>query len=85
METQSLPPESPDASPPFAPATVKVLLQPQEKTLELPRPKTVRQLLASLALREETALVAREGELLTPDRRIYTGDSLLVRTVVSSG
>lgn len=71
--------------PPYAPATVTVLLQPQEKTRVLPRPKTVRQLLAVLEMREETALVAREGELLTPDRRIYTGDSLLVRTVVSSG
>lgn len=69
----------------FAPATVTVLLQPQEKTLVLKRPKTARQLLAALDLREETALVAREGELLTPDRRIYTDDILLVRKVVSSG
>ena len=69
----------------YAPATVTVLVQPEEKTLELRRPKTARQLLAALHLREETALVARDGELLTPDRRIYTGDTLLVRTVTSSG
>ncbi|MEG2172117.1 MAG: hypothetical protein RRY29_02515 [Desulfovibrionaceae bacterium] len=82
--TVGTPPPPKDAQP-FAPATVTVLLQPQEKTLVLKRPKTARQLLAALDLREETALVAREGELLTPDRRIYTGDTLLVRKVVSSG
>ena len=68
-----------------APAVVTVLLQPEESTLCIPRPKTVRQLLQALGLREETALVAREGELLTPDRRIYPNDSLLVRKVTSSG
>lgn len=69
----------------YGPAMVRVLLQPEEKMLELPRPKTARQLLAALGLREETALVAREGELLTPDRRIFADDQLLVRTVTSSG
>lgn len=67
------------------PAVVTVLLQPEDITLTLPRPKTARQLLHALSLREETALIAREGELLTPDRRIYPGDSLLVRKVTSSG
>lgn len=85
METQSFSPETSDKTPTYGPATITVRVQPQEKTLILPRPKTARQLLAALDLREETALVAREGELLTPDRRIYTGDTLLVRTVVSSG
>ncbi len=64
---------------------VTVLLQPEEKTFELERPKTARQLLQALGLREETALVARNGQLLTPDVRIYGGDSLLVRKVTSSG
>lgn len=81
---QSAPPLVAEGTP-FVPATVTVLLQPQEKTLVLPRPKSARQLLAALDLREESALVAREGELLTPDRRIYSGDTLLVRKVVSSG
>lgn len=76
------PPEKPAARP--AP-TVSVLLQPEEKLLRLPRPKTVRQLLAALDLAEETALVARNGQLLTPDRRIWPDDELLVRTVTSSG
>ena len=66
-------------------ATVSVLLQPEEKELTLPRPKTARQLLEALGLRVCTALVAREGELLTPDRAIYSSDRLLVRKVTSSG
>ncbi len=64
---------------------VTVLLQPEEKEFELPRPKTARQLLQALNLREETALVVRNNILLTPDVRIYGGDSLLVRKVTSSG
>ena len=66
-------------------ARIVVLLQPEEKHLSLPRPKTSRQLLAALGLAEETALVAREKQLLTPDRRIWPGDQVLVRKVTSSG
>ena len=66
-------------------ARVTVLVQPEEKYLSLPRPKTSRQLLAALGLAEETALVAREKQLLTPDRRIWPGDQVLVRKVTSSG
>ena len=66
-------------------ARVTVLVQPEEKYLSLPRPKTSRQLLAALGLAEETALVAREGQLLTPDRHIWPNDTLLVRKVASSG
>ncbi|QCC84319.1 hypothetical protein DDIC_00200 [Desulfovibrio desulfuricans] len=66
-------------------ARVAVLLQPEEKHLSLPRPKTSRQLLEALGLAEETALVARDGQLLTPDRRIWPEDNLLVRKVASSG
>lgn len=73
------------ASPERGNAWVGVLLQPEERRLRLPRPKTARQLLEALGLMEETALVARGGELLTPDRRIWPGDELLVRVVASSG
>ena len=66
-------------------ARVTVLVQPEEKYLSLPRPKTSRQLLAALGLAEETALVARNGQLLTPDRPIWPDDDLLVRKVASSG
>ncbi len=80
-----------EATPPAAHATgraapsVTVFLQPEERRLTLPRPKTARQLLAALGLAEETALVARGGQLLTPDRHIWPGDELLVRKVASSG
>jgi sulfur carrier protein ThiS len=69
----------------YAPATVSVFLQPENKELTLPRPKTAQQLLKALGLGACAALVAREGELLTPDRAIYSGDRLLVRKVTSSG
>ncbi|MDR1776998.1 MAG: hypothetical protein LBR31_04125 [Desulfovibrio sp.] len=64
---------------------VRVFLQPEGKSLSLPRPKTVRQLLWALRIEEECAIVARGGELLTPDRRIWPDDEILVRKVVSSG
>lgn len=88
--------ESP-ASPVSAPAAssasvqeaqmVTVLLQPEEKTVKLPRDKVknVQRLLAVLGIRPCTALVARGRELLTPDRQILSGDHLLVRKVTSSG
>ena len=66
-------------------ARVKVLLQPEDALLSLPRPKTARQLLEALGIGEECALEAREGELLTPDRRVWPDDSLLVRKVASAG
>ena len=71
--------------PEYAGARVSVLLQPEEGWLSLPRPKTARQLLQALNLPEESALVARGGELLTPDRQIWPGDELLVRVVASRG
>lgn len=71
---------------PFVP-TLTVRLQPEEKVLELPRVrcKNVARLLAELGLRQGTALVARDGELLTPDVPLYAGQSVLVRKVMSSG
>ncbi|MGE9984287.1 hypothetical protein [Desulfovibrio sp. SGI.169] len=71
--------------PEHAGARVTVRVQPEESLLSLPRPKTARQLLEALGLAEESALVARQGQLLTPDRRIWPGDELLVRKVASSG
>lgn len=77
--------DTPPAGADFRENTVTVLLQPEERSLTLKRPKTARQLLEALGLMEETALVARGGELLTPDRRIWPGDELLVRVVTSAG
>lgn len=73
------------AKTPFSPATITVLLEPECVTKDIPRPKTVTQLLNKLGIRQGEALVARNGELLTPDRRIETGDSILVRKVISRG
>jgi sulfur carrier protein ThiS len=69
----------------YVPATISVFLQPEDKELILPRPKNAQQLLKVLGLRPCAAIVAREGELLTPDRAIYPDDRLLVRKVTSSG
>ena len=73
------------ATPEYSEKQVEVLLQPDERRFFLPRPKTARQLLTALGFAEETAIVARNGELLTPDRRIWPGDVVLVRKVASSG
>lgn len=64
---------------------ITVTLEPAGGTREMPRPKTVYQLLERLQIRQGTALVIREGELLTPDRHIETGESITVRSVVSRG
>ena len=64
---------------------ITIHLEPGERVLTVPWPKTVRQLLKSLELQEGTALVARDGKLLTPDRRIWPDDSLYIRIVLSMG
>ena len=67
------------------PAAITVILEPTGGKKEIARPKTVSQLLGQLGIRQGTALVIREGELLTPDRRIETGETITVRSVVSRG
>ena len=69
----------------WSPATITVRLQPQGKELTMPRPKTALQLLNKLGLRRGSALVIRDNGLLTPDREILPGDTLIVRVVTSSG
>ena len=71
--------------PSWTPATVTVHMQPSGEILSIPRPKTVLQLLHKLSLRPGVALVIRDGELLTPDRRIFSNDTLIVRIATSSG
>ena len=71
--------------PPRPPATITVVLEPTGGTREIPRPKTVTQLCNRLEIRQGTALIIREGELLTPDRHIEIGDVITVRSVVSRG
>ena len=67
------------------PPEIVVLLQPENKELTLPRPKTVQQLLRKLGIRRCSALVIRDGGLLTEDRAILPGDHITVRRVTSSG
>ncbi len=64
---------------------ITVHLVPQGKSLTLPRPKTVWQLMNRLGLKPCSALIIREGGLLTRDREILPGDVITVRSVVSSG
>ena len=67
--------------------TVTVQLQPGRSEFELPRARAnnVARLLEELGLRQGTAIVARDGILLTPDVPLYPGQTLLVRKVMSSG
>ena len=67
--------------------TVTVQPQPGRSEFELPRAraKNVARLLEELGLRQGTAIVARDGILLTPDVPLYPGQTLLVRKVMSSG
>ena len=69
----------------YPPATITVVLEPTGGTREIPRPKTATQLCNRLKIRQGTALVIRNSELLTPDRRIEIGDVITVRSVVSRG
>lgn len=79
MEKKETPP------PAYAPATITLTLEPDGRNESVPRPKTVTQLLNRLGIRPTEALVIRGKELLTPDRRIFSGDAITVRTVVSRG
>ena len=64
---------------------ITVLLQPEGREFAMPRPKTVLQLLKKLDIRCGTALVIRDGGLLTQDRQILPGEHITVRIVTSSG
>jgi sulfur carrier protein len=64
---------------------ITVLLQPEGREFSLLRPKTVLQLLRKLDIRSGTALIIRDGGLLTQDCQILPGDHITVRIVTSSG
>ncbi|MCK9239118.1 hypothetical protein [Desulfocurvus sp.] len=67
------------------PSPVTVVLEREGRTLVYPRLTTAHQLLNRLELGVNDCLVIRDGELLTPDRKIRPGDAITVRTVVSRG
>lgn len=71
-------------------ATITLRLEPENTAQEVPRPKTVQQLLNRLGLRPTSCLVIRDEasgqrSLLTPDLHLYNGDTITVRKVTSSG
>lgn len=66
---------------------VHVLLQPEERYVDVPRAKAknVAILLKTLELKPMTAIVACGDMLLTPDTPLYPEQHVLVRTVMSRG
>ncbi|ADU63450.1 MAG: hypothetical protein KUA35_10445 [Pseudodesulfovibrio sp.] len=64
---------------------ITVTLEPDNEVVELHGVKTVLAVLNRFKLRPTMAIVARSGELLTPDRRLNPGDAIMVRKVTSAG
>ena len=64
---------------------ITIYMDPGDRKMTIPWPKTVGQLLKKLELQEGTALVARDGKLLTPDRHIWPDDAIYIRIVISRG
>jgi sulfur carrier protein len=64
---------------------IVVRVEPEGSELSFERLNTVLQLLNRLGIRPGGALVIREGELLTPDRKLGRGDMIIVRKVGSRG
>lgn len=64
---------------------ITVRMAPGDRVVTFDRLNTVLQLLNRLGLGMTDALVAREGVLLTPDRKLRRGDELTVRVVASRG
>ncbi|MUM76321.1 hypothetical protein GKC30_01585 [Pseudodesulfovibrio sp. F-1] len=64
---------------------ITVRLEPDNDVVELHGTKTVLAVLNRLKLRSTMAIVVRDGQLLTPDRRLAPGQTLMVRKVTSAG
>jgi len=62
-----------------------VNLEPDGKRIELNDTRSVLAVLNKLRLRSTMAIVVRDGELLTSDRKLSHGDELMVRKVTSAG
>jgi sulfur carrier protein len=62
-----------------------VNLEPDGKRIELNDTRSVLAVLNKLRLRSTMAIVVRDGELLTSDRKLFHGDELMVRKVTSAG
>ncbi len=64
---------------------ITVHLEPDGKVLELHNTRSVLAALNKLKLRPTMAIVVRDGELLTADRKLKMDDVLMVRKVTSAG
>jgi len=64
---------------------VTVHLEPDGEVIELHNAKSVLGVLNKLNLRSTMAIVVRDGELLTSDRKLKFNDVLMVRKVTSAG
>ncbi len=64
---------------------ITVNLEPDGKVIEMHDTRSVHAVLNKLQLRSTMAIVVRNGELLTPDRKLDWDDVLLVRKVTSAG
>ncbi|WP_319543332.1 MoaD/ThiS family protein [uncultured Pseudodesulfovibrio sp.] len=64
---------------------ITVNLEPDGEQIEMHNTRSVVAVLNKLKLRSTMAIVARNGELLTPDRMLDNGDTLMVRKVTSAG
>jgi sulfur carrier protein len=64
---------------------VKVRLRNPDREVELPGPRTIRDVLDELRIDPDTVLVIRAGELVTRHDRAGDDDELEVRPVISGG
>jgi len=64
---------------------ITVNLEPDGEVIELHKTRSVLAALNKLKLRSTMAIVVRDGELLTPDRKLIKGDTIMVRKVTSAG
>jgi len=64
---------------------ITVNLEPDGKVIEMHDTRSVHAVLNKLQLRSTMAIVVRNGELLTPDRKLDWDDVLMVRKVTSAG
>ena len=64
---------------------VKIRLRNPDRELVVPGPRSVRDVLAELAIDPDTVLVIRERTLVTREERLDDTDEIEVRPVISGG
>lgn len=64
---------------------ITVTIEPQGKEEVFKKVNTVLQLHNKLNFRPGSVLVIRNGELLTPDMQLFSGDHITLRIVTSQG